>query len=164
MGISPDIASASRLLVVEDSDEDVFFLQRAFTKVGFLPALDHVEDGLLAQDYLEGKDRFGHRRGQLPPRLILSDIKMPICTGLELLAWLRNHPTHRHVPVVMWSSSDYEQDVQAADAVGAAYYLQKPQTLAGFMDVARTLQQIWMYDCDRHTQASLANADCRSVL
>jgi two-component system, response regulator len=136
-----------RLLLVEDSPEDVLFLQHAFAKTGFQPPCDQVVNGLLAQAYLLRKDQYSHLASQPLPRLILSDIKMPLCTGLELLTWLRKRPELRHVPVVMWSSSDFEQDVRTADHAGASYYLTKPSTLNGFLDVARTLEQIWTYDC-----------------
>lgn len=151
--MSPDNPNrfGPRLLLVEDSSEDVFLLKHAFKKTGFQPTCDHVENGLLAQAYLQRQDAFRHLASQPLPRLILCDIKMPVCNGLEFLSWMRSRPEFRHVPVIMWSSSDFEKDVRAADTAGASYYLTKPSGLNGFLDIVRTLEQIWTYDCKGST-------------
>jgi CheY-like chemotaxis protein len=57
--------------------------------------------------------------------LIFLDIIMPGKDGLTFLEELRNHPVHRHTPVVVMSSKDYRQDKGIARQLGARY-LTKP--------------------------------------
>ena len=46
------------ILVVDDSDDDVFLLSRAFEKAGLKNSIIHLSDGEEAVDYLSGENGF----------------------------------------------------------------------------------------------------------
>jgi len=58
--------------------------------------------------------------------LILLDIMMPGPSGLTVCRWLRDDPSLRHIPVVLLTALDRDQDMEAAWAAGARAYLVKP--------------------------------------
>ncbi len=64
----------------------------------------------------------------LPPgqaRLILLDIKMPMMSGIDTLAKIRELPNGQRTPILMFTSSRLPSDIQQSYANGANAYLQK---------------------------------------
>jgi two-component system response regulator len=70
--------------------------------------------------------------------LILLDIKMPVMSGFEFLAWLRQQDRFRELPVLMLSSSDDPRDMARAKELGANGYLVK---FVGFIGVANAITE-----------------------
>jgi CheY-like chemotaxis protein len=131
------------VLVVEDSFDDAFFLKRAWEKNGEPYQLVHVTDGEKGREFLSAEGEFSHRTEQTPPKLIVCDLKMPRWDGMQLLRWVRAHPTLSTVPFVMLSSSPYSNDIEAAYAAGANAYFVKPRTPPGFVQLLLELQHFW---------------------
>ncbi|MDQ6992914.1 MAG: response regulator [Mariprofundus sp.] len=59
------------------------------------------------------------------PGMILLDLKMPKVDGLQVLKWIRCHEPTKYVPVVMFSTSDDEQDIANSYDLGANSYVIK---------------------------------------
>src|SRR5881394_1754584 len=115
-----------QVLIVEDDDNDAFFVQRAVQKSGIIQ-LPHicvtVDD---AVSYLEGSGNYSDRRGFPFPNLLVSDLKMPGRNGFDLLRWIRDHPQFQVIPTVILSSSSLPEDVKRAYCLGANAYISKP--------------------------------------
>ena len=60
------------------------------------------------------------------PDLILLDNNMPVMTGLEMLARLRENPELKETPVIMLTAVCEPQDIAAASLFGVADYVTKP--------------------------------------
>jgi CheY-like chemotaxis protein len=132
-------------LLVEDTPDDVFLVERAFQKGGSGHRLHVVGDGQEAIDYLMGAGKYGDR-GEYPiPGVILLDIKMPRIGGLEFLEWLRRKAPEelRVIPVIVMSGSDLERDVKSAHGLGASCYLVKPIPWMEFEERMRLLNIFW---------------------
>ncbi|HYG22911.1 MAG TPA: response regulator [Verrucomicrobiae bacterium] len=116
------------LLLVEDSEDDVFLMRRALRKANIQLPLHVVMDGQEALDYLGGVGKFKDR-SQFPiPLLVFLDLKLPYVHGFEVLQWIRQHETLSTLPVVVLTSSPEERDRQQAHQLGAkAYYVKPPQ-------------------------------------
>jgi CheY-like chemotaxis protein len=63
------------------------------------------------------------------PDLIFLDINMPIMNGMECLVELKKIEALSHVPVIICSTSIYTDDQKKCEALGADFYLVKPNTL-----------------------------------
>src|SRR6266436_9869148 len=111
------------ILVVDDSEDDVFFLCRAFEKAGLDNSIVHVWDGEEAVDYLSGQNAFADRSRYPLPKLMLLDVKMPKLNGFDVLQWLLTRTDLEKLPVVMLSSSFQPEDKEKAKALGATEYL-----------------------------------------
>src|SRR5687768_12798132 len=61
-----------------------------------------------------------------PISLIVLDLNMPDMHGLEVLAFVRRHPTHRDLPVIVLTTRGDEDSRDKALAAGASLYLTKP--------------------------------------
>lgn len=116
------------ILLVEDDDNDVLLLQRAFRKAGLTHALQTVSDGEQAVAYLSGEAPFDDREKYPFPTLMLTDLKMPRKSGHEVLAWLRQQEKSeiKNLPVIVLTSSRLTDDVDQAYDLGATSYMAKP--------------------------------------
>lgn len=119
-------ASSQRptILLVEDSDDDVFFFSRALRESGFDCELVHQPDGSTAIGYLERS---------LPPApsvrrpdLVFLDLKLPSFTGFEVLSWIRESEFSPPLDVAILSGSEHAGDVERALSLGASAYYVKP--------------------------------------
>jgi CheY-like chemotaxis protein len=127
------------ILLVEDDENDVFFMRRALQKANLELPLKVVMDGQSAIDYLEGNGDYADRTQNPLPGLILLDLKLPYLHGFEVLAWIRQHPTFEELPVVILTSSPEERDRRQAAALNAQAYCVKPPTREMMLEVLSPL-------------------------
>ena len=132
------------VLYVEDEEFDAMFMRRAFERTGLDGSLNVVADGQQAIDYLGGKGVYGDRREHPLPAVILLDLKLPLVSGFEVLAWLREQPGLKTLPVVVFSSSDQPEDKAMSSELGANDFVQKPSSALEFPKVVERLRQRWL--------------------
>jgi CheY-like chemotaxis protein len=116
----------SIFLLVEDNEDDVFFMQRALQQAGIHNPLHVVRNGEEAIEYLSGQNQFSDREQHPLPGMVFLDLKMPGVNGFEVLKWMREHALN--MPVAVLTSSPEEIDRQRAGELGADCYLLKPPT------------------------------------
>ncbi len=110
--------SSRRILVVEDSS----LQQRLYDLV--LGGLGHRADSI---DHAgNGREAFARLAQRRDVALIILDVNMPVMSGLEFLERLQREPLLRHIPVVICSSEDREEDIRRGLELGARAYLIKP--------------------------------------
>jgi CheY-like chemotaxis protein len=132
------------VLYVEDEEMDRFFMARAFAKEGLASALHMVNDGQGAIDYLSGAGEYADREKHPMPAVVLLDLNLPEIHGFEVLKWIRAQPTHSRLPVVVFSSSERDDDQVRASILGAKEFVKKPGSGLGFHDVVRKLNERWL--------------------
>jgi CheY-like chemotaxis protein len=120
---------SSIFLLVEDNEDDAFFMRRAFQDAGIKNPLHVVTNGEEAIDYISGTSDFADRQRYPLPDMIFLDLKMPGRDGFEVLAWLRQQK-RCGVPVAILTSSPEDVDRKRAQELGANCYLLKPPTAA----------------------------------
>jgi CheY-like chemotaxis protein len=131
------------ILVAEDNEDEIALLKLAFKKAEFNGPIHFVRDGHAAVDYLEGRNGYADRQ-QFPfPKVIVSDLKMPRVSGLELLQWLRNHPKCHIIPAILLSGSGLESDIEKAYKLGANTYFQKPGGFQAMVELLAKLKSYW---------------------
>ncbi|PTL81196.1 response regulator [Vitiosangium sp. GDMCC 1.1324] len=112
-----------RVLLAEDDDEMRALLTLTLARAGF--AVVALEDGFELSDYVALTQVCG---GPLmPPDLILSDVRMPGRTGLEVLA--QAQAAGLSCPVVVLSAFADEETREAARVLGVSAFLDKPVDL-----------------------------------
>jgi CheY-like chemotaxis protein len=129
---------------VEDQEDDVFFLNRAFKDAGIATPLQVATNGRDAMDYLSGNGRFADRDRFPMPFLILLDLRLPQVMGLEVLKWIRAQPEFRTIIVVVLTSSGAVSDLEKAYALGANAYLVKPSNPWDLRETARKIKEFWL--------------------
>src|SRR5215467_11814013 len=83
------------VLYVEDDDNDVLLMRRAWAWVAVENPLQVVTDGEKALRYLSGDGPYANQVDYPMPCLVLLDLKMPKVTGLDVLRWIRSQPAFR---------------------------------------------------------------------
>lgn len=132
------------VLIAEDSENDVVMLRRAFRQASVTTPIQYVSDGEQAIAYLHGDGKFA-RRDEFPlPDLLLLDLKMPRKNGFDVLEWLRDQPSLRHLRVVVLTTSEELRDVNRAYALGAASFLTKPVNFVEFKDTIQAMYNYWV--------------------
>ena len=129
-----------KTLVAEDDPNDAFLLNGAFKRAGINATIHVVSDGVEAIDYLRGKQLFEKVASSTLPDLFLLDLEMPRLSGFGVLEWLRKHPHLRPSRVVVFSSSENEQDHLRASSLGADLCLAKTSNPAELAKVIKLLQ------------------------
>lgn len=74
--------------------------------------------------------------------LILLDVSMPRMDGFETLKAIREHKRFRNLPVIMFSASDDEADMNAAANLGANGYMVKPFSIDALVSALANLPQM----------------------
>lgn len=130
------------ILIIEDEEHDVDFLRRAFMRAGITNPIQVVSDGEQAKAYLQAAGKYSDRKTYPFPRIVITDLKMPHLSGLELLSWIRANPKYRVVPTIVLTSSVSQADVDLAFSCGASAYFVKP---VAFGELERLAKIIWDY-------------------
>lgn len=136
------------ILQVEDDANDVFLLREAFQQAQLPVTLRSVGDGQRAMDYLLGVDGYANRNEYPFPNLLLLDLKGQPTHGFEVLDWIRSQRMLKNLPVVVFSSSTLDRDLETAHRKGANVYVVKPIHFGGMVEAARKI-----YDCCLNAQA-----------
>lgn len=130
----------AEILVVEDDEDDRWFLLRALRRAGYDGPVLEAVDGMEAIERL--RPPFAVPEGR-PPGLLILDLKLPKRTGLEVLAWVRAHPDLRAVRIVVLTSSDEESDRRQAVMLGVDDYFVKPLNEEGLIRLAQQILGGW---------------------
>ncbi len=132
------------ILVVEDDPNDALLLQRAFKKNAIELPVHVCTDGEDAITYLKGEGPYKNRETYPFPRVLITDLKMPRCSGFDLLEWLQGHPEYNLVPKIVLSASAQESDVIRAYHLGANCYFRKPSTFEELCKVVQVSYAFWL--------------------
>jgi CheY-like chemotaxis protein len=132
------------ILLVEDNPKDVFLMQRALRKAQIMTAMQVVNDGDAAVHYLAGEAPYSDRLTHPLPVVVLLDLKLPRRSGAEVLAWIRDQPQLRRLPVVVLTSSREYSDINHIYDLGANAYITKPPEFEQLVDILKTLNLHWV--------------------
>jgi CheY-like chemotaxis protein len=113
------------IALVEDNEDDVFFMRRALKGAGITAPIRVLTDGQQAVDFLAGD---GAPAAAEFPSIVFLDLKLPYCTGFEVLEEMRRRGTLEQTQVIILTSSPEERDRKRARDLGASAYLVKPPT------------------------------------
>ncbi len=129
------------ILLVEDESADAHLIRAALTESKLPCSVSHVMDGVDALAFLR---RDGNLYSDAPqPDLILLDLNMPRMDGREFLAQAKADPELAATPVVIFSTSNLEHEVQACYRLGAAGYITKPADMMRFNESILQLGKYW---------------------
>lgn len=126
----------SVFLLVEDNEDDAYFMERAFQDAGLKNPLRIVTGGDEAIDYMAGTGEFADRTRYPLPNMIFLDLKMSGRDGFDVLTSIRRD-LKLDVPVAVLTSSPEEIDRKRARQLGADCYLLKPPTTAMVLSCCR---------------------------
>ncbi|WP_158768470.1 response regulator [Paraglaciecola sp. L1A13] len=135
--ISKKIRAVSYILVADDDADDQELIQDAFSDNEIvLDKLRFVDDGEELIHFLEN--------AEILPSIILLDLNMPRKSGREALAEIKQNPTLKHIPVIMFTTSDSEVDIKECHMIGCNAYLTKPNNYIDLVSLMKDLISFWL--------------------
>ncbi len=133
------------ILLCDDDEEDRRLTQQALEKAHISNNVESVEDGEQLLDYLYQRGAYAGETGAAPrPGLILLDLNMPKMDGREALKIIKSDPTLRDIPVVILTTSSFDQDILRSYELGVNSFITKPVTFTGLVDAMNVLGRYWL--------------------
>lgn len=129
------------ILLVEDNPGDVRLIVEALRDGKVQNKLHIAKDGMEATAFLH---REGEYADALYPDLILLDLNLPKKDGPEVLAEIKEDPALKHIPVVILTSSQEEEDIVKTYNLHANCYITKPIDLEQFIMVVKSISDFWL--------------------
>jgi CheY-like chemotaxis protein len=128
-------------LLIEDNLGDIRLIQEVMKESAYKHELNIVTDGEQAIQYLRREGKF---KEAVAPHLIFLDLNLPKKDGREVLSEIKTSPVHKVIPVVVFSSSEAEKDIQKAYELYANAYVVKPFDFNKFSQVIQSIQHFWL--------------------
>ncbi len=132
------------ILVVDDNEDDYEAIVRAFKKVGLNNPVALCKTGKEAIGFLKHGGSFNEIGIAERPALILLDLNMPGMDGHKVLQQIKEDASLRRIPVIIWTTSSNDKDIDACYQTGANAYMQKPATTEGLLESVKRLKEYWL--------------------
>jgi CheY-like chemotaxis protein len=127
------------ILLVEDNPADVRLTVEALKDARVANRLHVARDGVEAINMLKDDT------GAVPrPDLILLDLNLPRKDGREVLQEIKQDERLRHIPVVVLSTSQAEQDIAQSYRLRANAFITKPVEIEQFFQAVRSIEVFWL--------------------
>lgn len=123
--------SVTCLLVDDDVDEHEIFLLALSALVGDAE-LRSAMDAQAAMQQLRGG-------GLHLPDYIFLDLNMPRLDGMELLRMIKEEERVQSIPVIIYSTSSSQRDIDRCLAAGADRFVTKPGTLTELKEILNNI-------------------------
>ncbi len=127
------------ILLAEDSDRDAELISMALDGIGISVDIRRARDGVEVLELLHANSHSSSH-----PSLVLLDIKLPRLHGMEVLGKIKSNALTKHIPVVMFTSSQDQKDIEESYRLGANAYVVKP---IDFNELFETLTLIGKFWC-----------------
>lgn len=131
-------ARSPLILVIEDNEDDFFFIHRAFERAGIQAKIEWAKDGFEGRKFLEKSAVSGHL-----PACIILDIRMPLMDGWELLVFIRSNPKFDGIPVNVLAGDVTSTTLKQAIELGAKTYQVKPSGFEPLVQWVQSLKSQW---------------------
>ncbi len=129
------------VLLVEDDPGDVLMTREAFDEHRVNNKLNVVSDGVEALAYLRQEEPF---TGAVRPDLILLDLNLPRRDGRQVLEEIKGDESLRHIPVVVLTTSQLDEDILRSYQLHANAYVTKPVDFDQFIRAVRQIDEFFV--------------------
>lgn len=129
-----------QILLVEDSQEDVFLAQEALSDAKVASELHVVHDGEAAMAFVRQEGEYADAPR---PHLVLLDLNLPRKDGREVLSEIKADPDLRQLPVVVLTTSSSDRDVLRAYDAHVNAYVRKPVNFEQLVQIVQAIDKFW---------------------
>lgn len=126
-----------KIWVVDDDLDDLYLVEQAFKECfyeirTFSGELIPKVPDVLIQSSEESL-----------PQLLLLDINMPLVSGKDILGRIRTHPSLRHLPVAMFTTSNSRSERNQCLELGANCFITKPSDFTAMVQICSALSTVF---------------------
>lgn len=129
-----------KILLVDDNPGEAELTRIAFKSSRVVASIETVEDGEEALDFLYKRNDFAEAA---TPDIVLLDLNMPKMDGKEVLADVKSSNELRNIPVMVFTTSRSQNDIDDSYRLHANSYIVKPSSLANYSDVVSAVERFW---------------------
>jgi CheY-like chemotaxis protein len=130
---SPGVIHAHmNILLVDDDDDDRMVFTTALETLDLPVNYETAKDGQSGLDLINNKLLFF-------PDYIFLDLNMPGMTGFELLKQLKQTSVIRTIPVIIYTTSNHQRDIDTAFRLGAYGFICKPSRFQQLQSILREI-------------------------
>jgi two-component system, chemotaxis family, response regulator Rcp1 len=129
----------SEVFLVDDNPADLDLLSEVIGRK-CRSRITTAKDGEQALMLLRGSQ---HAHAARLPDMIVLDLNLPRKNGWAVLAEVKTDPVLKHIPVLVFTTSEAQHDINAAYELGANCYVSKPGNLKDFIAVVEALEEFW---------------------
>ncbi len=123
------------ILFVEDDSIEVMMFNRVIQKIGINHKLIEANNGEIALEILNKKE--------IIPDIILLDLNMPKLNGIEFLKIIKNNEELKHVPIIIFTTSNNHRDISNCYKIGIAGYIIKPLKYDDYLVLVQKTLEYW---------------------
>ena len=125
-----------KILIVDDDADDREIISTTFHDLG-ISNFQVVSSAQAAFAFLQSIEEQENL-----PRLIITDLNMPGISGYELLQSLKTMQRYKHIPVIVYSTSNLKEDINKCLLKGALDYFTKPSLLSEYSALGRRVKEL----------------------
>jgi len=137
---------SKRIYLADDDDDDCMLFQDALNEMNFKIELTVSKDGEELMKTFE-------KKVPPPPHILFLDLNMPRKSGFECLREMKQDAKLKDIPVVIFSTSGDQGNIQRTFHEGANLYVRKPGT---FETLKRLIEKVlsinWKDDVPRQLE------------
>src|SRR3954462_6671570 len=126
--------AAERILLVDDDTDDQLFFMEVVEELNPQVVCEVADNGLVGLEIL--------KQGNLP-QIIFLDLNMPYMNGFDFLHHFQQEEAWKNIPVVIFTTSSQQRDVDRSMKLGARAFLTKPNSV---QELKTSLESILSHD------------------
>ena len=130
-------------LMADDDAEDRELVRLAFEASQVPHDLRFVADGEDLLAYLTHQGTFADPDSAPRPDLVLLDLNMPRLDGHGVLRQMKPNPQISDIPVIVFTTSSAERDIEETYRLGAQSYIEKPFSFDELVRILREIEHYW---------------------
>ncbi|MBN2789874.1 MAG: response regulator [Candidatus Delongbacteria bacterium] len=133
-----------KILLVEDNQDHAMITKFSLKNIDDVESVVHVETGEEALMYLRIRkitDSYNNDINPDLPNLILLDLRLPKIDGLAVLKLIRENNDAKDIPVIVLTTSVYQEDINETSKLGVSAYMVKPLNLLKFKSIASSIRE-----------------------
>lgn len=123
--------ATANIFWTEDDVEDVFLLNLCLKDLERLNTCTFYQDGISLLNALNSQSHL--------PQLIVLDLNMPVLNGREVIKILKATDKLQSIPVIVYSTSSQQRDIDLCLQAGAIHYETKPSNYEGYLKMVRRI-------------------------
>ncbi|MEO8147792.1 MAG: response regulator [Bacteroidia bacterium] len=110
------------IMIIDDDSDDRFFFIEAVREIDASIECREAQQGVEALEQLRNSDSL--------PDFIFLDLNMHLMDGWQCLAELKKDECLKNIPVIIYTTSNFKEDMDLTIKQGAVYYLVKPSDIS----------------------------------
>ncbi|MBN2443428.1 MAG: response regulator [Spirochaetales bacterium] len=132
------------IIMAEDDEDDRIMMQDACLEAGISIPIHCVANGEELMDLLQHNKLKNLENLPLQTAFILLDLNMPKLDGRKTLELIKKDENLKKIPIIIFTTSDSEEDISWAYTCGASSFITKPSSFESMVNIMKTVKKYWI--------------------